>query len=62
MIWEAEVVAHEGTAGVVVLAATPNTHEVVVIDAVTQKVIKTFDHVGAYPWSVTIPLGQNYCH
>ena len=24
--------------------------------------VKTFDNVGNYPWTVTIPLGQNYCH
>ena len=34
----------------------------VIIDAVTNEVIKTFDGVGKYPWSVTIPNGQNYCH
>jgi len=33
-----------------------------VIDAVTATVVKTFDNVGIYPWSVTIPMGQNYCH
>jgi hypothetical protein len=33
-----------------------------VIDAVTERVVKTFDNIGVYPWSVTIPLGQNYCH
>jgi YVTN family beta-propeller protein len=33
-----------------------------VIDVMTNAVVKTFDHVGHYPWTVTIPLGQNYCH
>jgi hypothetical protein len=33
-----------------------------VIDAMTNQIVKTFDNVGEYPWSVTIPLGQNYCH
>jgi hypothetical protein len=28
----------------------------------TNRIIKTFDGVGSYPWSVTIPNGQNYCH
>jgi len=37
-------------------------NKVVVIDAVTNQVIKTFGDVGKYPWSVTIPRGQNYCH
>ena len=35
---------------------------VVVIDTVTKNIIRTFDNVGRYPWSVTIPRGQNYCH
>ena len=48
--------------GKYIVAAVSSANQVVVIDAVTQKVIKTFDKVGAYPWSVTIPLGQNYCH
>jgi hypothetical protein len=29
---------------------------------VTGDVVKAFDNIGQYPWSVTIPLGQNYCH
>ena len=36
--------------------------QVVVIDAVTNEIVKTFEDVGKYPWSVTIPNGQNYCH
>jgi DNA-binding beta-propeller fold protein YncE len=35
---------------------------VVVIDAQTNGIVKRFDRVGKYPWSVTIPNGQNYCH
>jgi hypothetical protein len=35
---------------------------VVVIDAVTHQVVKRFENMGLYPWSVTIPWGQNYCH
>jgi hypothetical protein len=35
---------------------------VVVIDTVTKNIVRTFDNIGRYPWSVTIPLGQNYCH
>jgi len=39
-----------------------SSNQVIVIDAMTHQIIKTFDGVGVYPWSVTIPNGQNYCH
>jgi YVTN family beta-propeller protein len=45
-----------------VVAAVSSAASVVVIDAVTNAVVKRFENVGKYPWSVTIPLGQNYCH
>ena len=45
-----------------IVATVSSTDQVIVIDAVTNQIVKTFDHVGSYPWSVTIPLGQNYCH
>jgi YVTN family beta-propeller protein len=45
-----------------IVATVSSANQVVVIDTVTKKVIKTFDDVGKYPWSVTIPGGQNYCH
>ena len=45
-----------------IVAAVSSANRVVVIDAVTNAIVKTFDHVGNYPWTVTIPLGQNYCH
>jgi DNA-binding beta-propeller fold protein YncE len=48
--------------GKFIIAAVSSANRVVVIDAETQKIVKTYDHVGNYPWSVTIPLGQNYCH
>ncbi len=48
--------------GKYIVAAVSSANRVVVIDAVSQQVVKTFDNVGKYPWSVTIPLGQNYCH
>ena len=32
------------------------------MDLVDQIDVKRFDDVGKYPWSVTIPNGQNYCH
>jgi YVTN family beta-propeller protein len=48
--------------GKLIVAAVSGADKVVVIDAATNQVIKTFDSVGKYPWSVTIPRGQNYCH
>jgi len=45
-----------------IVATVSSANQVVVIDAQTDKIVKTFDNVGRYPWSVTIPLGQNYCH
>jgi len=45
-----------------IVATVSGSNQVVVIDAMTDKIIKTFDGVGKYPWSVTIPDGQNYCH
>jgi len=45
-----------------IIAAVSSANRVVVIDVVTGAVVKTFDNVGQYPWSVTVPLGQNYCH
>jgi YVTN family beta-propeller protein len=45
-----------------IVATVSSADRVVVIDAVTNEVVKTFENVGRYPWSVTIPRGQNYCH
>ena len=45
-----------------IVAAVSSANRVVVIDAVSNDVVKIFDDVGSYPWTVTIPLGQNYCH
>jgi DNA-binding beta-propeller fold protein YncE len=45
-----------------IVAAVSNRNRVVVIDVLSRKIVKTFDNVGNYPWSVTIPKGQNYCH
>ena len=45
-----------------IVATVSNRNQVVVIDVETRKIKKTFDNVGKYPWSVTIPKGQNYCH
>jgi DNA-binding beta-propeller fold protein YncE len=48
--------------GALIVAAVSGADKVVVIDALTHQIVKTFDDVGKYPWSVTIPNGQNYCH
>lgn len=45
-----------------IVATVSSSNQVIVIDAMTNAIVKTFDNVGKYPWSVTIPLGQNYCH
>lgn len=45
-----------------IVATVSSSNQVIVIDAMTNQIVKTFDDVGKYPWSVTIPLGQNYCH
>jgi DNA-binding beta-propeller fold protein YncE len=45
-----------------IVATVSGSNQVMVIDARTDRIVKTFDNVGVYPWSVTIPLGQNYCH
>jgi DNA-binding beta-propeller fold protein YncE len=45
-----------------IVATVSSSNQVIVIDAMSHQIVKTFDHVGVYPWSVTIPLGQNYCH
>jgi len=48
--------------GKYIIAAVSGANRVVVIDAQTNQIVKSFDNFGNYPWSVTIPLGQNYCH
>jgi DNA-binding beta-propeller fold protein YncE len=45
-----------------IVATVSSANKVVVIDALSNEIIKTFENVGSYPWSVTIPKGQNYCH
>jgi DNA-binding beta-propeller fold protein YncE len=45
-----------------IIAAVSSANRVVVIDAKTNGIVKAFDNVGNYPWTVTIPRGQNYCH
>lgn len=45
-----------------IVAAVSSANAVVVIDPVLRKIVKRFPNVGSYPWSVTIPGGQNYCH
>jgi DNA-binding beta-propeller fold protein YncE len=45
-----------------IIAAVSSAASVVVIDAMTNEIVKRFEGVGKYPWSVTVPNGQNYCH
>jgi YVTN family beta-propeller protein len=48
--------------GKLIVAAVSDANKVVVLDAATRTIKKVFENVGKYPWSVTIPGGQNYCH
>ena len=48
--------------GKYIVATVSSANRVVVIDASTLQIVKSFENVGSYPWSVTIPRGQNYCH
>jgi YVTN family beta-propeller protein len=48
--------------GKYIVATVSRANRVVIIDAKTQTIVKTFENVGKYPWSVAIPGGQNYCH
>ena len=48
--------------GKYIVAAVSSANRVVIIDAASGTIVKTFDGIGKYPWSVTIPRGQNYCH
>jgi DNA-binding beta-propeller fold protein YncE len=48
--------------GAFVVAAVSSANRVVFIDPTTGTIAKSFEGVGKYPWSVTIPNGQNYCH
>jgi YVTN family beta-propeller protein len=45
-----------------VVATVSGADRVVVIDAEAGAIAKTLDGIGRYPWSITIPGGQNYCH
>jgi DNA-binding beta-propeller fold protein YncE len=45
-----------------IVATVSSAAAVVVIDAKTNAIVKRFDGIGKYPWSVSIPFGQNYCH
>jgi DNA-binding beta-propeller fold protein YncE len=48
--------------GKYIVAAVSGADSVVVLEAESNAIVTTFTEVGEYPWSVTIPLGQNYCH
>jgi YVTN family beta-propeller protein len=45
-----------------IVAAVSSANRVAILDAATLRVVKNIENVGSYPWSVTIPRGQNYCH
>jgi DNA-binding beta-propeller fold protein YncE len=45
-----------------IVATVSSANRVVIIEASSMQIVKTIDNVGSYPWSVTIPRGQNYCH
>jgi YVTN family beta-propeller protein len=45
-----------------IVAAVSGADKVVIIDPETAAVKMAFEGLGKYPWSVTIPHGQNYCH
>lgn len=48
--------------GKLIIATVSDANKVVVIDVAQRTIKKVFENVGKYPWSVTIPGGQNYCH
>lgn len=48
--------------GKYIIAAVSSANRVVVIDVIKRSIVKIFKDIGKYPWSVTIPGGQNYCH
>jgi YVTN family beta-propeller protein len=45
-----------------IVATVSSAARIVFIDPETHAIARSFDGVGRYPWSVTIPNGQNYCH
>ena len=57
-----QLVPASGTCAIAADSTVSGADSVVVIDARTNGIVKRFDGVGKYPWSVTIPNGQNYCH
>ncbi len=48
--------------GKYIVAAVSKANRVVIIDVRRRAIHKILENVGRYPWSVTIPGGQNYCH
>lgn len=42
--------------------ASGPVNRIVIWDSLTDKPVKVFDNVGVFPWSATIPDGQDYCH
>jgi DNA-binding beta-propeller fold protein YncE len=37
-------------------------NRIVIFDTETDQAVRVFDNVGSFPWSATIPHGQDYCH
>jgi YVTN family beta-propeller protein len=37
-------------------------NRIVIFDTELDRAVRVFDNVGKFPWSVTIPDGQDYCH
>jgi DNA-binding beta-propeller fold protein YncE len=48
--------------GKLIIASVSSVDKIVFIDPVSSTIVKTLENVGRYPWSVTVPSGQNYCH
>ena len=42
--------------------ASGPVNRIVIWDSWADQAVRTFDNVGIFPWSATIPDGQDYCH
>ena len=45
-----------------IVAAVSSADRVVFLDPAAEAIAITLDGIGDYPWAVTVPGGQNYCH
>lgn len=48
--------------GKYLLLPISSANELVVLDIESREIVKRFENVGVYPWSVTTIGGQSYCH